>query len=162
DLPANSTFYIGVADFIAEGGSRIFGYLNTTALGDYRATGSTTRSGFLTSGNPSALGPSSTYGPIAIVGKGWAAAGRPPVPLVVGDSIGFGGNDNFNVSNGRGVRGYINRGLDDGEASDRVAYGNFCCPGEALANVVGTDGDWAKRRAVLAEVGFPFTSILGN
>lgn len=96
------------------------------------------------------------YGPCAVVAEGWAT-GCKPVPLIVGDSIGFGKNDDNALLATEQVFGYVNRAMIDTNGPGRYSYGNFCVPGTRLDGL--SDARFGWRKAILQSLGMPFTCV---
>lgn len=157
-IPANSRVKVGVAVYVPTGGYILTPYRCNATDGDGFKTGSTDVSSYLTSGTLSTTANTWQAGPILILAKGWKAAGEPPVVLLMGDSIGRGGNDdNYWVETPR-VVGDIARALDDNTSSVRYAYANLCVPGVAYFGA----SLFTKRFQILSDVGWPFTSIISE
>jgi hypothetical protein len=159
-IPANSSFTYIQAEYTPPGQNRPVGFNPIVGLyGDSGTQASTTQVGFCSGGS---MG-TPTFGllspcPIAIVAKG-APAGRPAV-LVIGDSIGDGAN--VNPANQLGARangGYIPHGLDDNTPGFGIfAHGQFSVGATNFDSITPTQ--FAFRRQLLKDVGFPFTTIL--
>lgn len=111
-------------------------------------------------------GHSDTYAPCFMVAKG--GDGRPAF-IIVGDSIGFGQNESSSpvqFSSTRGVTGYIPRGLDDNVSSLRLAYSNFCVPGQKPVQWKVRSG-WSKKLDLLKMVydqegAWPFDFVISQ
>lgn len=127
-----------------------------------------------------AAGTTNPIGPSQCVAKG-----RPsnrPVALVLGDSIGWGKNEDEGAiwptakgvlgANPRGAMGFINRGLDDnttvigGVTPKRIAYGNFATPSQNFYDWArtGVNGSgFANRLGLLALIpNIPATIIINE
>lgn len=101
------------------------------------------------------------YGPCLMVARGWVNGGMQPVVLVVGDSVAWGAGDVDAVVAPYNVYGYVGRGLN----AAQVPFANFAVPGtrySGLVDVNTTDSQtgFAKRKAMLAALDYPYTSIL--
>lgn len=161
DVPANTVVELRMASFVPVGGFRVNCY-NGQATDGYNVN-TTTQSARLTSGSFTVpVRGTVIEGPMAIFGEGWEAAGRPPVPLATGDSLGWGLNDwSINIY-ADGVTGFIGRGMNDAVSSTRYAYGNFCAPGTRFSNLADGAGNFALRKAILQDSGWPFTCIISQ
>lgn len=162
-LPANSTFYIHVADAINAGDKRPQNaYRGQVSLGDGIAANSSSQAAFLTSNPPTSVSSTSYYGPYAIVAKGWMEAGKPPVALIVGDSIGQWQLEDIFLQSIRGARGWVGRGLDDNLTSTPIPYANYAIPSTSMLNVANTAGAFAFRYALLQSMNWPYTAIISQ
>lgn len=169
-VPPNTRWATIVATQVANGGNRVTtvqanNVLDAAIYGglqDRRAASATASQAALVSGtgNIAATIGFRSANAFAVVAKGWVAAGKPPVHLIVGDSRGWGSNDyNYKNQDPTGVSGFIARALID-SASVRMPSLNLCIPGTAYSAVTG--GAFDKRTAMLAAVGFPFTHIISQ
>lgn len=130
-------------------------------------TNSTSRASLVASAYPTVAAGynvGSQYGPCLMVAKGWERAGRPPVVLGVGDSIGWGDANHNSVNAVDGVFGYIGRGMNS-EVGGRTPFANWCVPGtrfSGLAEVNTTDAQsgFSRRAAILRALNFPYTTIV--
>lgn len=109
-------------------------------------------------------GHSDVYAPCFMVAKG--GDGRPSF-IIVGDSIGYGQTSSpAQLSSARGESGYIPRGLDDNATSLRLAYSNFCIPGQNPIQWK-TRANWAKKLDLLKMVydqhgAWPFDQVISQ
>lgn len=157
-LPANSYIDVALADYTPLGLRRPRNYDPAGGkYGDAWAQGSTTQSGYLTSGAPSAPTFGATaMGPCAVVARG--APASQPVPLVIGMSITSGTGNNITSQLGRGNLGFLEAGLDDDTSGvGRFAFGMFAVGSTNFLSL--TASQFAIRKQLLADVGYPFTSI---
>lgn len=163
-LAANATLYYWTATKTEVGAYSVGGYRPRGSTFDRASTGASSFAANIASRTlpSSASSGLYMYGPIACIAQGWEAAGSPPVPLVVGDSIAWSQNEDARSSDARGNRGYIQRGLDDSTSSTRMAFGLFAVPGTRLSNLSNTTGEWKLRYNALKAVGWPFTIILSE
>lgn len=157
-IPANSTYRVGVATYVPVGAYRLTSYRCNATDGDGFKAASTDVSSYLTSGTLSTTTNTWQSGPVLMVAKGWQAAGMPPVPLLIGDSILKGGNDDNYWNENPRIVGDIARAINDNASSTRYAYANLGVPG---VNYFG-QSLFAKRFQILSDAGWPFTSIVSE
>lgn len=156
-IPRGSSYSIVTQTVVAAGEYRLTSYYAGPNDGS-AISGSSNRDAYV-NGTTAFATPSpgvSMYGPCAIVGTGWTA-GKKPVPLIFGDSIGFGKNDDNAFLSNEQVFGYINRAMIDTSGPGRYCYGNFCVPGTRLDGL--SDARFGYRKAILQALGMPFTCI---
>jgi len=159
-IPANTTFRIITATNVAAGLLRNSPMrVNPTMALDGVRQGATDQSAYLRGvGTFLATTGTTCMAPQMIVAQGWAAAGKPPVPLIIGDSIAAGNNDTQYGVPANGVWGYLARGLTDNGSSTRLPYCNLAIHGVSYSAVAA--GTFAIRKQMMAEVGYPFTTII--
>jgi hypothetical protein len=189
-IPANTVIRIGWANNAAIGLSRPSGgavvlptatYGTADGRGDMLiASGSSllaTAKANTTGNQVGVPGAALYYGaPIAACAKpdGAAAIAAAKSVLVVGDSIGWGANDNaffygMTAAEG-GAQGYVSRGLGD-TTNGRIPRINLCVPGTRYPDLgvgnpaeSGSGGTTVKgfgvRAAILAAMGNPFSTII--
>jgi len=100
------------------------------------------------------------YGPCLLVGKG--NDGR-MVPLILGNSIDFGNDENASLADTRGNTGFWARGFDD--VANRLPYGNFAVPGSRMGQQASlASGAFQRRGEILRslETGVPFDLAVGG
>lgn len=160
NIPANTAVDVIVCDYTPTGLRRPASYDPTLGkYGDGYSNGSTTQAAYLTSGNvpaPGGSGPTNT-GPCAIVARG--APSSLPVPLVVGMSITDGTETNaFNQLGARANAGYVSAGFDDATPGvGRFPFGMFAVGATGWQSLTSTN--FAIRKQLLADVGYPFNVI---
>lgn len=162
-IPGNSDIELRVADYVPTGGYRFqAARLNLALSLDGIKQGSTDQSAALTGAQTWTLvRQTPMYGPAMIVGKGWKAAGKPPVPWVVGDSIGQGNNDTLWFQPSDGLYGYINHALAESASSTRYAFANSCIPGVSYSAF--SAANFAMRQALFNLLpNFPASSVISE
>lgn len=157
-IPANTRYRIGVATNVAAGQYRLTPSKSNATEGDAYKTGTTDVSSYLTSGTLSTGTGTFQVAPVMQVARGWLKAGKPPVPLVMGDSIGWGKNEDMLWNEVPMICGFINRALNDNASSTRYPYCNLCVPSANFYD--GTK--FSVRGAILAALNYPFTSIISE
>lgn len=157
-IPANTKFRVGVATYVPTGAYRLTPFRTNATDGDGFKAGSADVSSYLTSGTLSATPNTWQSGPVLMLAKGWQAAGQPPVPLLIGDSILKGGNDDNYWNENPRITGDIARAINDNSSSTRYAYANLGVPGVAYFG----QSLFAKRFQILSDAGWPFTSIVSE
>jgi len=163
-VPANSNVRIRWADQLSIGDLRATsGYIAWGALGDGVIRSASDQSALVTdpAWNPN-NSQASMSGPSLIVAKGWLAAGRPPVPLIVGDSIGQWQQEETGFVSTRGALGWIGRGMDDNASSTAYPYAVYAIPGTGLTNLANSAGNFAIRYSMLQTFNWPFTTVISN
>lgn len=162
-VAANTAIDVIVADYVPTGLRRPASYNPTQGkYGGGYVNGATTQAAYLTTGNvpaPPGAGPTNT-GPCAIVAKG--ALPLQPVPLVVGMSITDGTATNaYNQLGPRANAGYVAAGFDDDTPGvGRFAFGMFAVGATGWQSLTSTN--FAIRKQLLADVGYPFNVIYGE
>jgi len=174
-LAANTAYRCRIAGFFSSAGLVV--PRNTLAPGGGAPGGQSRREGAATtlfdrlSATGSNLANNSGavyYVPSFPVAKG--GDGR-PAELVVGDSIGHGGNDTQAEAawTARNAVGYVERGLDDNGEGLRIASHIMCIPGQRPVGAFGWDNpaNWSGKIAALQGVfnangDWPFDEILNQ
>lgn len=157
-IPANSRCRIGVATYVPTGQYRLTSFRCNATDGDGFKAASTDVSSYLVSGALSTTPNTWQSGPVLMIAKGWQAAGKPPVPLLIGDSILKGGNDDNYWNENPRIVGDIARAINDNTSSTRYPYANLGVPGVAYF----TQSLFTKRFQILSDAGWPFTSIISE
>jgi hypothetical protein len=157
-IPANTRYRIGVATNVASGQYRLTPSKSNATEGDGYKTGSTDVSSYLTSGTLSAGTGTFQVAPVMQVARGWLKAGKPPVPLVMGDSIGWGKNEDLLWNEVPMIVGFINRALNDNVSSTRYPYCNLSVPSATFYDAT----KFSVRGAILSYLDYPFTSIISE
>jgi hypothetical protein len=158
-LPANAIVRVRTQTLLTVGQYRLTSYVGQTAYDGQKISGQTNLDDF-TSGVtaiPAASLASSLYGPCVFTALGWSASTKPPVPLIVGDSIGYRHNDGDGLTAVEGVFGYVNRAMVDTSGPGRFTYGNFCAPGTRLEGLAPTP--FSLRSSILNAHAMPFSCI---
>lgn len=165
-IPAGTRIYILTHSTVSLNQWRPRGLRARTSLIERRSNYGSTQTGFLS--DPSTLtlqtlsGNTFFYGPTMVVCKG--NDGR-PVPLCVGDSMGYGQNETGSFSTANGALGWLYRGLDStASGSLRLPGIMLCHPSSRWAKSTDNNNDvgqYFKRKRMLSRFSNrPFTCIL--
>ena len=162
-IPANTIFGVVCATQVASGEKRPCSQFRTAqSLGDGKRQSATALASYLSSGTITASDGTIYTQPAFIVAKGWQAAGQPPVPIIIGDSISVTGNDATYLDQADGVWQYGPKGLWDNASSTRYAYGHLGISGIGATHF--NAGTFVKRKAALLDINAtgPFSCVLSE
>ena len=163
-IPANTIYGVVVATQTQNvGDKRPYGQFRSVAsLGDGKRQAATSLSSYLSSGIITSLDAAIYTQPAMIVAKGWKSAGKPPVPLIIGDSISVTGADATWADQSDGVYQYPAKGLWDSASSTRFAYGHLGISGITAGQFTAANFV-ARKAAMLAVNGTgPFSCVFSE